>query len=256
MENLETKKEQWKSVVGYKYLYEVSDMGRVRRIGKKEGAVVGRILRPWKTSKGYLTVSVYDGHNHKTNKNIHRLVAKAFIGSPPVGKKEIRHLDGNPANNYVYNLAWGNGDENRADMVRHGRSSKPLNPLKGNAHHNHKIDDADIPRILQLLNTMTQKKIAEMFNVKQPTISAIKRGVIRRSNRTQAELDYYLKLKTNQINHHGENHPSNKLTEEDVNNIRKLLGTKTQKEIAQQFGVCQPTISAIKCGRLWGNVNG
>ncbi len=245
-------KEYWQPVVGYEKYYEVSDHGHVKRIGKSGGAVVGRILNPWRTQKGYLTVSMYDGYNYKVTKKIHRLVARAFIGPPPMGKVEIRHLDGNPSNNHVENLEWGDNKDNKEDMIRHGRSTKPLNSPRGNNHHAHKIDDADISQILQLLSTTTQTKIAKIFNVKQATISAIKCGTIRRSNRTQVELDYFQRLKTHHIDHRGENHPSNKLTEKGVRNIRELLGVKTQKEIADQFGVSQATISSIKCGINWG----
>src|ERR1051326_1667202 len=36
--------EEWRPVVGYEAYYEVSSLGRVRRIRKSRGAVVGRIL--------------------------------------------------------------------------------------------------------------------------------------------------------------------------------------------------------------------
>jgi len=100
-------KERWLPVVYNESCYQVSDCGRVKRMDKYGGAVVERILKPWQASKGYLMVTLYDGHNHKTNKRIHHLVARAFIGPPPDGKVEIRHLDGNPSNNNVKNLAWG-----------------------------------------------------------------------------------------------------------------------------------------------------
>jgi len=168
-------RETWKPVVGYEGIYEVSDCGRVRRIGRYGGAVVGRILRPWKTSKGYLMVSMYDGFNHKVNKRIHRLVARAFIGPPPVGKPEIRHLDGNPHNNHVGNLAWGDNLDNKADIVRHGRSVCPKNPASGEEHGCSKLTARDVTEIRKLLKTHTQVSIARKFNVVQSTISAIKR---------------------------------------------------------------------------------
>ncbi len=244
-------REMWRPVVGYENYYNVSDRGRVKRTGKNGGAIVGRILQPWKTSKGYLVVSLYDGHDHKKNKTIHRLVVKAFIGPCSASKKEIRHLDGNPGNNRVGNLLWGNNAENKEDMIRHGRSSRPLNPLKGNDHPGHKIDDQDISRILQLLHTTTQVKIAKIFNVSQSTISAIKNGNIRRSDRKQKDLDYYRQFKKPHIGKSGEQHPMYKLTKDMVLLILELLETKTQKEVAKQLGVSQSLISTVKCGRHW-----
>ena len=42
--------ENWKAIVGYEGLYEVSDLGRVRSLkyGKE------KILKPWKDGSGYL----------------------------------------------------------------------------------------------------------------------------------------------------------------------------------------------------------
>lgn len=49
----------------------------------------------------------------------------------------------------------------------------------------------------------------------------------------------------------GENHGMHKLSQDDVQKIRKLIGKIPQKEIAVMFSISQSTISAIKVGRLW-----
>jgi len=54
------------------------------------------------------------------------------------------------------------------------------------------------------------------------------------------------------INHVGEEHGMSKLTEDNVHEIRKLLGTMTHKEIAERFNVSRPTISSIARGDTWG----
>lgn len=53
----------------------------------------------------------------------------------------------------------------------------------------------------------------------------------------------------------GENHPRSKLTEEDVIEIKRMLkeGCK-QKEIMKRFNIKQPTVSAIKAGRIWSHI--
>lgn len=56
-----------------------------------------------------------------TYPQVHRLVATAFLGAEPFHGAVVRHLDGNPANNAVINLAWGSVSENNRDTVRHGR---------------------------------------------------------------------------------------------------------------------------------------
>lgn len=55
---------------------------------------------------------------------VHRMVAESFMPNPdnlPV----VRHLDGNPNNNAVWNLAWGTSQDNWEDSVRHG-TFRPL----------------------------------------------------------------------------------------------------------------------------------
>jgi hypothetical protein len=57
---------------------------------------------------------------------VHRVVAQAFIRNPdnlPV----VRHLDDNPANNCVDNLAWGTQKDNMRDCADHDRDyHKPV----------------------------------------------------------------------------------------------------------------------------------
>ncbi len=66
----------------------------------------------------YLTVNLSDGVKKK-RRYIHRLVLAAFVGPCPEGMV-CRHLDGNPSNNRVENLAWGTYTENEQDKHRHG----------------------------------------------------------------------------------------------------------------------------------------
>lgn len=53
----------------------------------------------------------------------------------------------------------------------------------------------------------------------------------------------------------GENNPYSKLTESDVITIRSLLGSKSQRQIAKDFGVSQFCIHSIKSGKKWGWFN-
>lgn len=96
--------EIWKDVDGYFGKYQVSNLGNVRRVGK-------RILKPQLRRNGYLSVWLYDGHNHARQISVHRLVAQAFIPNPQ-GFKEVNHLDECKHNNRVDNLAWCTHQEN------------------------------------------------------------------------------------------------------------------------------------------------
>jgi hypothetical protein len=72
---------------------------------------------------------------------VHRLVLRAYVGPCPDGQ-EVRHLDGNPANNSVANLAYGTRSENIADMHGHGTARV------GEKHHNARLS-AEIVRSLR-----------------------------------------------------------------------------------------------------------
>jgi hypothetical protein len=51
---------------------------------------------------------------------VHRLVCETFHGPRPLSTSQVRHLDGNPANNREGNLKWGSLSENTLDSVAHG----------------------------------------------------------------------------------------------------------------------------------------
>lgn len=44
---------------------------------------------------------------------------------------------------------------------------------------------------------------------------------------------------------------TSRLTDDDVAAIRQLVGSMTQREIAEQFGIKQPTVSDILRGKSW-----
>lgn len=111
--------ECWLPVAGYEGLYEVSDQGRVRSLATYGTGLRGGILKPYKRKDGRLDVALHrDGRQR--NCRIHQVVAEAFIGPRPEGM-ETRHLNDEPADNRLVNLAYGTSAENKQDMLRNGR---------------------------------------------------------------------------------------------------------------------------------------
>lgn len=106
--------EQWRPVSGYEGWYDVSDLGRVRRVAAGgHGAVPGRVLRPLDNGRGYQTVML-SRHGTTRRFHIHRLVMAAFVGPVPTDRREVNHLDGDKANNRPVNLEYVNHYENMA----------------------------------------------------------------------------------------------------------------------------------------------
>lgn len=130
--------EQWRDVPGFEGLYQVSDHGRVRSLVRS----AGRILRGSPDNHGYIQHGLFsgDGNGPDLRCRAHHLVMAAFVG--PQGKAvDIRHLDGNPSNNRLDNLAYGTRSENAKDAVRHGRWRL------GEAHRDHRLTAAIVLEI-------------------------------------------------------------------------------------------------------------
>lgn len=75
-------------------------------------------MKPWANPKGYLNVNLATPDRKLPRRfQVHRLVMLAFVGD---SKQEVRHLDGDPGNNRLSNLAYGTSSVNQHDSVAHG----------------------------------------------------------------------------------------------------------------------------------------
>lgn len=110
---------QWLPVPGYERLYQVSDDGQV--LSAPRPRTRGGLLKQFDDGHGYPHVTL-TRNGIQRRFGVHQLVALAFIGPCPEGR-EVRHLDGNPANRNASNLAYGTHGENMRDMILHGTSS-------------------------------------------------------------------------------------------------------------------------------------
>lgn len=109
-------KEKWVDIIGYEGIYQISDLGRVKRlktevIRNNQGNFTKdeMIKKPHITPKGYVRIQLTNKGQSK-NYFIHTLVANHFIGRKD--NKQVNHKDGNKLNNSVNNLEFLTSSEN------------------------------------------------------------------------------------------------------------------------------------------------
>lgn len=145
--------EIFKNVQGYEGYYEVSNLGRVRSTSYK-GI---RYLKPAKMKNGYLNV-ILCVNQKKVHKNIHRLVAEAFIPNP-LNLETVNHKDENKNNNIVSNLEWLSSEDNNRYSNKNMLTKEQV---------------LEIPKLIE--KDFSQMDIANYFQVSRRTIQWILQG--------------------------------------------------------------------------------
>lgn len=82
-----------------------------------------RRMKPDAGEQGHLRVQLHREWKESRRGDrllVHRIILKTFVGPAPTPDAQGRHRDGNPQNNAVANLSWGDQGENWADSKRHG----------------------------------------------------------------------------------------------------------------------------------------
>lgn len=228
-----TDAEIWKPFPGYEGYYEVSSTGRVRRCS---------LLKPLRSTWGYLTVSPTAPDRGQVRVCIHRMVLEAFVGPAPTPQHVVNHINGNKHDNRVENLEWVTQSENISHAYRTGLKKR----YYGMANKSRKLTDEKVSQILQMVaNRVEQEEICATFGVSQSTVSAIVNG--RRWPHVPRPPELANRRKFG----------SDKLNERQVIEIRSLIANRRQsfRKIAAHYGVDEGTIRAIAYGKTWKHVS-
>ena len=124
--------EIWRDIKDYEGLYQVSNMGRVKSLGRwsnrqKNGVsfpyfIKEKILKNRKIKGGYYIVGLCKDKISKDYR-VSRLVAEAFIPNPD-NKLFVDHIDTNPLNNFSNNLTQKENMNNPLTLVKMSNSHK------------------------------------------------------------------------------------------------------------------------------------
>lgn len=184
--------EEWRDVVGYEGLYEVSSFGCIR----SRYAVNGHVLSTAGTDKdGYpvvsltcrsvsvspfprMTVSSLSGSapDGRHTFALHRLVALAFHGEKRNAlHREVAHLDGDKTNPRADNLKWCSKVENHFHMRAHGTL------VAGERHPRAKLTSAEVMAIRAASGSVNMAALGRQYGVSRDNIRQIRKGQIWRT---------------------------------------------------------------------------
>jgi len=170
--------EEWRAVVGYEGLYEVSSQGSVRSLDRTVLYPDGKPSRNFKGKllKQCLNVKqrYYGVRLSKQGKTklwlIHQLVAAAFLGNRPEGWV-ICHGSQGPLCNEVNNLSYGTVVQNSKDQWRDGTKRY------GEKCSWSKLTTSEVLMIKELYEKGTKgKELAIMFEISHSRVCDIVKG--------------------------------------------------------------------------------
>lgn len=169
-------KEEWRPVKGYEGRYCVSNLGRVKFLGRQvnQRNILGQNISSYRPGRnmslvkhhtGYLVVSLRDGKTRKQHK-VHRLVAKAFIDNPG-NRKLVNHKNLIKTDNRVENLEWSTHQENCIHATSFGIGV-------GSRNGRSKLREEEVKQIRKELSEGSlRSEIAKKFGVNWSTVDAI-----------------------------------------------------------------------------------
>lgn len=158
--------ETWKQIP-YAPLYEVSTLGRIRRL---PGGIT------WKEGGKIRKVSYVRGYTHvilridrqRVTRQVHRIVMDTFRGESEL---QVNHINGVRDDNRLENLEYVTPSQN----VRH--SVEKFGTYRGEKHPNSKLTEDDVKKIRALIaKGFTNNEIAQQFDCIPANIWHIRKG--------------------------------------------------------------------------------
>lgn len=161
---------EYRDVEGYEGIYRVGSDGTVwskynsrKRLGDEW------VLYDGWVDGGYRRVQLR-GPAGIRFRNVHQLVAYAFLGNPPTAKHTVAHCNGTKLDNRLENLRWATMKEQHDDIRRHGTRQNS----KGEKSPVSRLREHEVIEIRLLASCgLSQREIADRFRINQSTVSNI-----------------------------------------------------------------------------------
>lgn len=170
--------EIWKDIKGYKGLYQISNLGRVKSLSRKVRQRYGyrkikeSIMAASEKENGYLVVRLSNKGQHKMF-YIHRLVGIYFVPNPH-NKPDINHKKSNKKDNRWFRLEWATKSEN----LIHSFKSGTHKPMTGRISPAAKLTDRKVMNIKTRYakGGVSMRKLADEYGVHHAIINGIIQG--------------------------------------------------------------------------------
>ncbi len=171
--------ESWKPVLGYEGYYEVSNLGNVKSLKRRQTGNqydrVEAILKPSVLYNGYLQVCLAIGQTKKKY-SIHRLVAIAFLPNPE-NKPQVNHKNGIKGDPSLKNLEWATRSENMQHAYDTGLATGDGTARRGEKNAQSKYSREQVVTIKTLLKEgLPMAKIAKQLSINREYIKTVKKG--------------------------------------------------------------------------------
>jgi hypothetical protein len=167
--------ENWKPVPRFEDFYEISDLGRLKRILASSGTYVGKIVKP-NPRRGYhgFLISA-EGKTHTIS--AHRTVWEAFNGPIPI-RMHINHINGLKRDNRLCNLELVTPSANALHAINVlGHVQNPPPRMKGIENPRAKLTEETVREIRRLYASgLSQQSLSDQFGIHQTNISKLLRG--------------------------------------------------------------------------------
>lgn len=168
--------EEWKDVVGWEGLYQISNMGRVKSLSRwRNCAHVGhfrksKIMKIYPDSRDKYLSTILMSNDIKIYVLVHRLVATAFVPNP-LNLPQVNHKFGITWDNRASELEWMTKSQN----IQHAFDTGLKIGLRGEKNGNSKLTQRQVDEIRAkyIPYIYTKKMLAKEYKINIRNIAHI-----------------------------------------------------------------------------------